>query len=773
MTIQYFDALAGAGKTRALVSHAKKLAHLGEQVLFVQPSKLLIDATVANEVSATTTYDVEAIHSGTTPAVVKLIVQKTQEDVGSRGRILFITHEAFMQLPYIENRGKWHLLFDEVPTVDVYEAINVPETHRIITDLIELRTHDAAYGRLAPKANSQLANLAKNRRSDEVWRIFGDLANRILSPHWEVYALNSNFHSLLQDDGSCKQLITYSLLQPSIFRGFKHAIIASALFKSSCLYQLWTAQGVRLKAVDPTMTSGLLYKSHENGSHITINYVTDQDWSKSLRDKQALPSGSEFGTSLRQQLPKLILSALNGEPFAWMGNKDIPDDYFQCPNAVRLPNSPHGLNSFQHLHNVVVVSALNPSPAHFHFMEARGVDAEALRAAHYRSAVYQAVMRISVRDPSDTNPKTIVVMDRSTAYWLADLFPGATVQPLHGSTVSISPRKPGRPRRHASVTDRVRAHRDRKRALRNATLHLLDDSDFGTAYGSIYDRNPLLHLDVADDAAFIALLRELHGRKLPSKEANFLFSPAHFDPDRTGMDTRRGLANVRHVRGIWLDNDGGDLSPKEFARLLPTLRMVAWNTYSSTKETPRWRCFIPTKGAMTAEVYQAIIQQIMQVLRYAGYASDIEKTKRPNLRVHGFDTSKFVASSLFYAPCQAAEAKASFFVDYNEVGRVAIDPELWIEHDIRDIDIPAPEHRQHQETVVSENKVQAIQLATERWRNTPRGQGNRAFYRLTQDLLRAGLTKTEIRKRLDLEATYAASPRERAADARRLSRNIK
>lgn len=190
MTIQYFDALAGAGKTRALVSYAKQLAHLGEQVLFVQPSKLLIDDTVANEISgAATTYDVEAIHSGITPAVVKTIVQKTQEDTGSRGRILFITHEAFMQLPYIEKRRNWHLLFDETPTVDVYEAINIPETHRIITDLIEFRTHDAAYGKLYPKDAAQLAKLAKNKRADDVWRLFGDLANRIMSRHWHVYAL--------------------------------------------------------------------------------------------------------------------------------------------------------------------------------------------------------------------------------------------------------------------------------------------------------------------------------------------------------------------------------------------------------------------------------------------------------------------------------------------------------------------------------------------------------------------------------------------------------
>lgn len=562
------------------------------------------------------------------------------------------------------------------------------------------------------------------------------------------------------------------MLQPSIFEGFKSTIIASALFKSSCLYQLWKAIGVKLKSVDPAMMSGLRYQAHENGARIAITYVTDREWSKFLRDKACQEGNNEKSIRLRDQLPAFITSAMGEEPFAWMGNKDIPDDFFPSRAAIRLPNSPHGLNSFQNLHNVVVLSALNPPPAHFHFMETRGVDAGALRTAHYRSAVYQAAMRISVRNPACVEAKTIIVMDRSTAYWLADLFPGATVQPIAGLAITPEAGKRGRPRKHASALDRDRAYRERKRALEASAKPLAITADFGTAYGSIYDRDPLLHLDAEDDNSFIALLRQLHHRNLPSKEANFLFSPAHFDPYRAGVDTKRGLANVRHVRGIWLDNDGGDLSHNEFARLFPTLRMVAWNTYSSTQETPRWRCFIPTKGAMTAEVYRAIIEQIMQVLRYAGYASDIDRAKRPNLRVHGFDTSKFVASSLFYAPCQAADSKGSFFIDFDEPGREAIDPELWIETDIRRVPDAAPETDTKRNSGVSGEKAEQIQEATERWRNTPRGEGHRAFYRLMQDLLRTGLTKGEIRDRLDREATYAASPRDRAADARRFARHL-
>src|SRR5688572_26240270 len=121
-----------------------------------------------------------------------------------------------------------------------------------------------------------------------------------------------------------------------------------------------------------------------------------------------------------------------------------------------------------------------------------------------------------------------------------------------------------------------------------------------------------------DEDSFIAGLRNLHTRVLAAKEDAGVFSPAQFEAD-TAADTSRGLDNVRHVRGIWLDNDGGDLSPKEFVSFFPHLRIVVWNTYSSTPEKPRWRAFIPTTHAMSMDVHGLVIQQIERVLNQEGY----------------------------------------------------------------------------------------------------------------------------------------------------------
>jgi superfamily II DNA or RNA helicase len=156
MSIHYFDALAGAGKTRALARRADRLAQRGQKVLFIQPTKHLITKTIEDELlPLDPSYAIRAIHGDTDPnRVIGEIVAHFQA-TGDGGEVLFITHAAFMRVPYIENKGRWHLIMDEVPQVDVFEELNLPDTHSLITPLLELRPFDAAYGLLLPREDAR------------------------------------------------------------------------------------------------------------------------------------------------------------------------------------------------------------------------------------------------------------------------------------------------------------------------------------------------------------------------------------------------------------------------------------------------------------------------------------------------------------------------------------------------------------------------------------------------------------------------------------------
>ncbi len=271
----------------------------------------------------------------------------------------------------------------------------------------------------------------------------------------------------------------------------------------------------------------------------------------------------------------------------------------------------------QHIHNACVVSALLPPPPHFAFLDALGFDSREVKRSGYWACCYQAAMRISLRNPDDMNPKRVIVMDRATADWMATMFPGCTVAPLGGIDDLPVKGKPGRPRQHDDAADRKRAHRDRFKLELQGALDLLNGgnrvigrfpelvtklrqqmSEFGhgrvqgeldlssiggTVYRSIYHAQPLDFFPRDDTEAFINGLKFFHTSAYESKAMNGLISPAIFDATLDD-ETSRGLANIRAIWGIWLDNDGGELSPDEFARLFPRQRMAIFNSYSSTPE---------------------------------------------------------------------------------------------------------------------------------------------------------------------------------------------
>ena len=276
-----------------------------------------------------------------------------------------------------------------------------------------------------PEDCQELEKIARNKGRDQVWDIFQQFANVLVSPHWSAYVLDDQYTNLINGVGERRKLLAFAHLRPSLLDGFASATIMGACFKDSVLYQLWSAMGVQFRP-HKAITKGLRYTKHSNGPLLTILYATEEDWSKNYRDKMM-----DGALTVHDRVVQRISETFAGKDFVWMANKDTPDDIFNG-RGHRLPNSPHGLNYYQHIHHVAVLSALNPPPAHFAFLDALGFNSTEVKRAVYWLAVYQAVMRASPRNPDDTNPKTVIVMDRATAEWLASLFPGCTVAPLSG-----------------------------------------------------------------------------------------------------------------------------------------------------------------------------------------------------------------------------------------------------------------------------------------------------------------------------------------------------
>ena len=833
MPIYYLNALAGAGKTRAFVRYADRLARKGFKLLIVQPTRHLIDKTIMDELGQIApSYPVTRFYRDrVSGSVVGAIVQHMKQAKPGQGEVLFITHEAFVRLPYLHRKSDWVLLFDEAPAVDVFDPYKVPITHSLITDHLALDVRGPAHALLrcrGEKARKAIGDIADNKRGDMVLEKLRPLARRLVSEHWQVHVDQAQYARLIRGEKTDSTLNTYAVLKPSIFAGFRRVILASACIAETMAYKLFAAQGCTMVPVKGRLLRDLRYTRHEHGSRITIFYACDEAWSKRFRDK-LVEDGVGGSIKLGDKIGIAVLDQFGDDPFLWLGNKDLSDDFFGVPGAQRLPNTPHGLNQFQSFHNTVALSALNPPPQHFRFLAEFGIDGDEVRTAHYRNAVYQAVMRSSIRNPQDMTAKQVVVMDRDTAEWLAELFPGATVAPLPGLDVVPRKGKAGRPRQHKNGSERTQSSRAEKRKALLVELDRLNGTDFamngypdldlgevgcndiasmnrdyvtpisplsGTAFATIYAKTALGEIDYQDDDTFIAELRRLH-QDVVAKEDAGLFAPACFDATRSD-ETARGLANVTYLRGIWLDNDGGDLTTDTFADLFPYLRVVVWNTASSTPEKPRWRVFIPTTCAMSVEVHKLIIAEIVGVLERAGYWGQRKLEKDARLKgkpCHGFDESKFVATSMFYLPCQARHPKGSFFTDFgiDEPVRGPLSVHDWLDHvtgkwkpkpeivpilPLTEASIvlpnPAPTsspppklqalreqlaqvHRQSMAGRQDEKVARAI----EAWRLTPDGMGHRNFFCLGSRLWWAGLEPHEVRLKLHEAAMFAKNPEER------------
>ena len=67
-----------------------------------------------------------------------------------------------------------------------------------------------------------------------------------------------------------------------------------------------------------------------------------------------------------------------------MVNKDCEDEVgnqLKPLGGKQLSNSPYGLNKYQRLNHAAVLSALNSRPSHYSFLDAFGVDGDAVREA--------------------------------------------------------------------------------------------------------------------------------------------------------------------------------------------------------------------------------------------------------------------------------------------------------------------------------------------------------------------------------------------------------
>jgi hypothetical protein len=765
-------------------------------VLIVQPTRNLIDKTVNEEIQALSNPpSVKIFHKGTAGKNVA----KSLADYASRvpdevKEIAITTHAALPYIKHFENKDKWHLIIDEEMQVVRYQQHQIPRMHYLISDHVEVTRVNSIYGQIEVVDDGAMREIARNEDDDEILETLSDTCRILRNEHWDTFVNMEQYERLRRGEGHV--LAFHSVLKPEILDGFASVFMTSANFEDSQVFKVWGSLGVEFKP-DPEFARGLRYSEHPNGEAVTIYYVTDHQWSRYRRNK-ALEDGTTISDHMIQAAKKLFPSG----GFLWHANKSIDEDPFGLP-AQRLPNKPHGLNTFMNFDDVVFLSSLNPPPDHFRFLkEQYGISGDEVRGFTYLASAYQAIMRTSIRDPESRTPKRILGPDLFVAEYLHDVFPGSKIEKLDIGVADDAPKKCGRPRKHKSNRERVAAQRQKAkeeklrllesqwqlkspdtdeinwdieeekgggRSCANTAIRLYSNLSTQPMTATFYSckKSPIPEAYASGDIpAFVDYLRNRHEDRPKFKEETSLFSPAIFDPKLpTGGKRRNG--NIVYLRHVVLDFENGELLPEELPKLFSDLQMVVTNTFRHTGDKPRFRAILFTSENMTPEVYALIYGLIADKLEEAGYSVDRYGKKRKhsgqsNTRPSGLDWKKGAPTSLFWLPSQAEKSEDSFFNEFLE-GRHPLNPSTWIEHSAITLqpifDAPAPSSQ------TPNINWDVVESAKRTWRTSPQhpGKGNAMFFELAMSLKRAGMAFAEIGTALRSEAPYGRTPQERLA----------
>ena len=788
MEINFGSAPCGSGKTHEISNQARYLAEGFNKALILQPTRDLLGKTAAEEIHP---FRYEIFHGGTVGgSVAKALADYLEEVPDDIQEVILATHQV---LPYIRNfanKNKWYVLIDEEMQVVRYDKHEIPRTHDLITKYLAVERVNSIYGGVDVIDKDAVEEIAKNEADDEILETLAGTCRILLNPYWDCYVNIEQYEALVREEGGF--LAFHSVLKPEVLDGFASVFMASANFEDSQVFKVWGQQGVEF---EPDLEFGkkLRYTEHPNGDLVTIYYVTDRQWSRKRKDMVI-----EDGETFSDRMIKAAKEQFPSGRFLWHANKAVTESPFEPP-ARRLPNKPHGLNVFADYDDIVFLSSLNPTTDHFRFLKSRGIEGDEVRGFTYLSAAYQAIMRTSIRDRENLSPKRILVPDLSLAEYLHEVLPGSKLEKLDIGLVEQPPKKPGRPRKHATNRGRVAAQRQKAKEKK---LQLLADqfqlraqdtnernwekeedgwscaensiklyTDLGTQpltatfYSSKFSPIPLAYVS-GDIDAFVEFLHVCHEHEPKSKEDLYLFSPAIFDPNKT-TEKNRGKNNILYLRHIVLDFEDGELKPETLPKLFPDLQIVVTNTFNHTSDKPRFRAVFFTNEIMTPEVYSLIYNFIADKLEEAGYWVDrpskhLKTSNAPNSRPSGLDWSKSFPTSLFYFPCQARYTDDSFFMECIE-GRYPLNPSTWIENTT----VPLQPTFESFEPDIQVSRVdeKIVQSAISTWRTSPSypGGGNVMFFDLAFSLKRAGMAFPEIESTLRSEAQYARTPNERLA----------
>ncbi len=451
--ISYCDAPTGSGKTYAIEGRIAELVNDDQTVLLVQPTKQLCEQTRQNLQSRFGRIRVHVLNGNTVQGSAIYALTDYLKKPYDGPHAIITTWASFIALPYVDNRSRFHLIFDEVPSGFELVSRCLPDNHKLITDKLKLGSVDKGWARLIEISEGSLRAISENRRVDEATKIIKPIAEMIYRRKYDTFVEIEPYEMLLKGSPEHRWLKTFSVIRAETFEGYASVTILGTRASETILFRVLQKQGVAF-VEDANLRGSLRYTSHPNGHLIDFYYAFEQNWS--LTKQRDCPE-------MRGLYEEAVMKKLRGKSFCWLDNKEYEDrsPLNDLDGNEMLPHSSHGLNHFMGTDNVVIMTALNYGPEAERFLtDVQEIDKEVQKVALDYHSTYQACCRTSVRDMSNNHRKIIVLPDRPNCAWQRRNFPGSTMNSLG---IEWKGKKRGPMKKYATAAEKQKAYRERRK----------------------------------------------------------------------------------------------------------------------------------------------------------------------------------------------------------------------------------------------------------------------------------------------------------------------
>lgn len=406
--IYYVDGLCGSKKSFKMREYVvDNFGYADRRICIIQPHNDLLKETqqkLLEEGISSLIITKQTIDGGVVSSIVDYVKYDTSQDV------LLISHEAFLRIQYWDNASKWELFVDELPQVHGFKSYNIAQGSQVLPKLFSVYDTDRS-------DKYYLVGYKTGAASNDERNTYSELLDHDSNKHEDIFVLKSQWDGVSSEQAT--QIEFHWFCNPSIFYGFREVTILTANFKSSALYNMWNDRVKFCARHDISVD----YTKHKLGDRkLDIYYITKQNWSKKLMKELGL------GTSI-EPLKAAINNVFGGQAFLWAANNgyygtsDVP--LLDIQNGTRISTKSHGLNTFFHFNNVLILSALNLRTVHNSALELLyNFSSNKQKEAVSHADIYQTIMRSSLRNENSTENVSVIVPDKAFADWFMSLFVG-------------------------------------------------------------------------------------------------------------------------------------------------------------------------------------------------------------------------------------------------------------------------------------------------------------------------------------------------------------